>query len=352
MGRVARGAVAIATVCSVLIGCQYQADLNALLGGMQQAVAICDEFDQAVGIAFTGAYSGHHAYVLDVLDEDNSAVLKSVDISDPTRPIVAATLALPSTESVDTSSGGYRASLVESNGHVYIAHKDFFVVDVSDPTDLVMAGVVYADPSFAFCGVAVDVNSGLAVVTPHFNVMDISNPSAPYERAYLNLGVYYRAPPVLSDSVAYTIDDGNLVIVDLSDPDNPVILADPAHSPANPYGSLGIAARDRILAFGGTLQGMDVLDVSDPVNVSVVSNTPLAYGWSNGANGLGYQAGNHSCVGEVSIYDAQNPYVSCFSVPQALLTPGSSPRGITRVGDDQMILVPYGDLGVVVFDLW
>ncbi len=198
----------------------------------------------AKGIAIAGDY----AYV-----SDGSSGLQVIDISDPTNPSYAGGYDTPNTAMDVTISGDY----------AYVADvlSGLQVVDISDPTSPAYAGS-YDTPGGA-SGVAVwgdyayvaDYDSGLTVI-------DISDPTSP---AYAGgaTGFYYASSVAIAGDYAYVANrDFGLIVVDISDPVNPYSCG--AYDTIGRVNDVVVSGDYAYVANGGSWDCLLVIDISDP----------------------------------------------------------------------------------------
>ena len=169
MGRVRLSTVVLAIVAiGSLTGCSFGTGLLGAIRGMQQLVAINEDFDYAVGAAARNSY----AFVLDKGDQDQGTppVMKTVNLSVPTTPAIVGSVELPST----TGAAGFTLALEGS--HLYVVCGDLFIIEVTNPEDPVILGSYSSLEPFK--ELALDVDSGIAVLSPGFQVVDVSDPGS------------------------------------------------------------------------------------------------------------------------------------------------------------------------------
>ena len=206
-----------------------------------------DGGDEYLGLAYHGnrLYFGQedHWEIWDVSDPEEPAKLARVD-----------------------DIGAY--GLAVDGDYLYVACEQLYVFDVSDPRNPVEVGRC-TTPEFAY---NVFVAEGLAyVVDVEFGlrIIDISDPTAPREIGACEI---FRSWQVaVARGYAYLTDDkwggadtAYWHIVDISDPENPVLVV----SVPERHGTEGIAAsEDEALVYigsGSSSRGMLVFDVSNP----------------------------------------------------------------------------------------
>ncbi len=153
--------------------------------------------------------------------------------------------------------------------------------DMADPGAPVMLGKFYTEAMRAY---AVDLRDGLAAVTTlngNLHILDASDPSAPVELSRLS-GIGTSPDVLLRESngtlMAYTTGNtyNGVQVHDLSDPANPVTR-----------GSANVSGLESVAALGDTLLALAVgaglysVDVSDPDNPSVLDLDSMEGSFSN-----------------------------------------------------------------------
>ena len=222
-----------------------------------------------------------------------------VDISAPTRPTTMGRLTLPWSSLV---------TKVDVTGDIaYLgAEDDFWVIDVSVPTDPMILGHCEArgsrflqatpgDVLYLGWGVvqAIDISdlthptvigdvaefgivrdlviSGDVAYTAGgdgFRVLDISNPASPTLLGQYPAFVYERL--AVAGNVAYiTNESGELAVIDVSDPTEPRLLS---HRELSPAGK-DIAAVDDHVYLTGRGDGLVVIDASNPTTPTVLARS-------------------------------------------------------------------------------
>ena len=230
------------------------------------------------GPTIIGSYDGGFGNSLDVVVNSTHAFLAAgvgdlhvVDISDPTSPQAADTLAV-SGNAFGLNLNGNTLSIAHTSGGVTI-------VDVSDPTN------VSATANFDTPGTAYDV----AVAGGNFYVADLSSGLRVYDSGYNFIGSYNTGSlwagqitlsgdgqtAFISD---WSIGGGSLRIVDISTPTNPQLLA----SFASTDGTEVVLSSDESLAFladdAGGLKVVNVSNKANPTLVSSYANSSRFYG--------------------------------------------------------------------------
>ncbi len=198
--------------------------------------------------------SGNYAYVVGTIYIPGSyhLCLKVIDISDPTNPFeVGSYDSLPVDSTI--GSGGYGIT----SGWTYAPN-------------------IYVSGNYAYMTSTV---SSLIGTNGNFEVIDISDPTAPYKVGDLpNIGtigptkeVYISGDYVYVASCAGTIYsepiDPGLQVIDISDPANPSVIGS-VDTPDYAYG-VYISGSYAYVAAGDS--GLQVVDISDPINPSIVA---------------------------------------------------------------------------------
>ena len=278
-----------------------------------QTVGSVSSADQALSVAVQGPY----AYVANQV-----AGLRVVDVLNPTSPSTVSTLSFGDYDTLGVEVRGNRAYLSTTKMRNTPPYGDGLqIVDISDPTAPVAAGFVTAgggahdlttQGAYAFI-----TNSDIGV-----HLIDISDPEAPEITALLNTNGIAMDVAV-KDSYLYVADGPNgFTVADITHPTTPIRSDEetwPAEDPGgvstavsgnyayvvhtnsgssgdlqvvdvtNPYGivvppaatvALSDAAGDvtvqgsYVFVADGT-DGLQIIDVWDPVNPVIVSTCPL-----------------------------------------------------------------------------
>ena len=179
--------------------------------------------------------------------------LGSIDVSDPTTPILLGT--------IDLGRSEWPEGIAVSGDHLYLASGDLEIFDVSDPA---APSLVSSFPAVGARGVA--VSGGYAYLAaagyPALQIIDVSDPTSPTLVSDFYSGSYQSASDVvLSGSLAFlTLEYAGFLIIDVANPEAPRLRGR--------YSRRG--ERQRIAVFEDTAfhvvdgTGLDVVDVSDP----------------------------------------------------------------------------------------
>ena len=341
MGRVRLSTVVLAIVAiGSLTGCSFGTGLLGAIRGMQQLVAINEDFDYAVGAAARNSY----AFVLDKGDQDQGTppVMKTVNLSVPTTPAIVGFVELPST----TGAAGFTLALEGS--HLYVVCGDLFIIDVTNPEDPVILGSYSSLEPFK--ELALDVDSGIAVLSPGFQVVDVSDPGSIVTLGSLpDLGDEACWGLAVDGDTVFAIDDGNICVVDISDPSNPTVVNGAGFSADNHYTDINAPEPNTLLAIG-LQQGLDVLDTTTLTDISLISHLEgdfySLFSSSRGTAFVGRTAEvATTCAGFIELSDLENPQTTGnYNMPPVL---GGHAMGLAE--GSGYVVVPYFDLGLAVF---
>jgi hypothetical protein len=275
--------------------------------------------------------------------------LKVFDIRTPSAPVLLTTVS-SMTQGGDVIAGGRYLYLVSGGG--------IQVADARDPAAPVLAGQV----GFSAGGGNFSAMSGKYVYAG-LKVVDVSDPAAPAVVGSLPIsGAGTPWGLAISGTNAYVVDDGGRVhIIDVSDPTAAIEIA---------YLDLGEPAYD--IAIAGTyayvvthawfcddegctrIPGhLQILDISCPPGVSVVSSivrpkAPEGILVSGGYAYLSEQSTNFfSYAGEVTVVDVRSPAtpvdVAWAGTPSFAnsYVLGYGPQGITVAGSAVYVTTPW-----------
>lgn len=210
--------------------------------------------------------SGDYAYVPSV----QLSKLTVVDISDPTNISVAGSV------TSGTWLGAPRAAVYDARGYVYVCGfslPQFGVVDVSTPTAPATVGAyIYDTGKGGFSDLTYpggDYVYAVARSTDWFVVIDVSTPTSPsivgtlQDATDLNTGTSSLVTTIGDDYAFVTTDDGKLTVIDISNPAAPSIVAAPSISLG---GNKQAIAGDVLWATRSGTDEVVAVDVSDPTN--------------------------------------------------------------------------------------
>ena len=211
-----------------------------------------------------------------------------IDISDPTRPVVAS--------SVAGSSGD-----VAINGrYAYVAAQgDLQVVDLAVPWNAVVVGTVVT-PSIAY-GVA--VSGTKAVVSDAFaglHVLDISNPASPRIAGSVSLGGFAGKVAIAGNTALVANSNlGGVQIVDISNAASPRLLTTVSTGSAP-----NVTVSGSIAYVSANGNGLYIIDISNPASPVVLATYGAPASACAVSDGIAYLA--QGSLG-VHLVDVSNP---------------------------------------------
>ena len=232
--------------------------------------------------------SGIYAYVA-----DGEAGLHVVDISDSSNPIIVGTVDTP----------GYAYGIAVSGSYAYVTEVlpgRVQVIDIRDPfnpsitASLPISGYAY--------GIAVSGSYAYVVVwETGLVILDVSNPSNPIIIA--SLSKPYLMEVFVNDTYAYvTGNDKDFSIVDISSPGNPTIVG----SINTPGRTGGVFVSGTYAYVADTDTGFYVISIENPANPHIVGSILMA-----AAAREVYVSGSYAYVGGqntgLNIVDITNP---------------------------------------------
>jgi hypothetical protein len=195
------------------------------------------------------------------------AGLQILDVSDPTRPVVAAVLPVDWT-------GVYAVRV--SGGYAYLLANDirFVVVDVANPREPRIVGELLA-PYNSYGSTPLDVAGRYAVVVDAssrgLHVIDVSDPQSP-----LLVGraeARGATDVVMSGGHAFVASVTGLRVFDLADPANPHLVGHYEAISAAGLAAVAISGSHAYLTRGTA--GLEVIDISDPADPTLVGTHAL-----------------------------------------------------------------------------
>jgi hypothetical protein len=196
---------------------------------------------------------GNRAYIA-----DGSAGLRIIDVTNPASPTFLAAL--------DTPGEANDVVVVGNLAYVADGPSGLQIIDVSDPVVPRLVGTLDT-PGTAR---GVDVSGNLAVIADgnSLRIVDIGNPSSPVSRG--SLTTTDARDVTVEGTIAYLADfNGSLKTIDFSTPTAPRLLATTTQSLG---GILTDVAKVREFVFGADVffvNGVPIVNVSDPANPSV-----------------------------------------------------------------------------------
>ncbi len=198
------------------------------------------------------AISGDHVFIVDNGGSVSSnGQLRVIDISDPSTPISVGNVSVPGATGIAVSG---------NTAYVPSAEDGFTTCDITDPTNpSVLDNFYRTDCDFWDVKVSGDFAFTVGV---DFDVFDVSDPTAITNPFTLSLP--YGADCLeISGNYAYIVDFvAGLQVFDISDPTNPILVG--SYSP--PGIGLWVAISGDLAMLGDVDNGVYLLDVSDPTS--------------------------------------------------------------------------------------
>ena len=196
------------------------------------------------------------------------SALRVFDLTDPTNPVAVTTLLL--------NTAGYPQGIYRQGNRLYVAvggiQPGLQVVNISNPTAPYVEGTLQLSGTKRLWGVAVSGDYAyVGELGDSLYVVDISNPSSPQRVSALYLPFQTTGPYggrrriAISGNYAY-VTWGGLHIVDISDPLHPVRVSGLAR-----YEDSWDVALSGSYALVAWRDSLEVVDVSDPQNPSIVA---------------------------------------------------------------------------------
>jgi hypothetical protein len=237
------------------------------------------------------AVDGNYAYLsLGYLD------LAVVDIADPAAPVVVTDIFNGDGGALDVAVGG---NVTAGADYAFVIGGEALrVYNISDPTHPVLAR------SLALTGRHVTIADHYAYLAGFdgLRILDTSNPSFPIVASMLTIGEVRDVAVV--GGYAYLLNNDGVAVVDVADPTSPALVGFVDIPPQG--GDRGITAVDGYVYVAND-SGLFVIDASDPTAPTVVG-TALTTGTSHSAaidRGIAYVADAVSLqVVDVSVPDA------------------------------------------------
>ncbi len=178
--------------------------------------------------------------------------LRIFDVSDPAAPVEVGSL------EVDRGAADLKVvegvAYVVSNSGFIFSTPGLWLIDVSDPT--APFDIAYFDTGISS---GVDVVDGMAFVAASAGlwVIDVSDPAAPAAVSVPGPGATFSLDVEVAGGLAFLVGNG-LRVVDVSDPTTPVEVGS---LPGSDFRDIELAER---LAYVAGALGLQVIDVSDP----------------------------------------------------------------------------------------
>ena len=294
----------VAFMAGLLYVTDWHSGLHVVLPELPPTIGSIDTWGSAIDVAVANS----HIFIADV-----SGGMKVFDISDPTSPVLA-----------DSLAWDYPAvGIGVAGSHAYVGCGWFGdagsleIVDIVDPANLVPVGTLPFPAEFAM-DIAIEGTIVYLANGRHgLQIVDAADPTAPRIVGELETpGDAVRV--ALSEAYALVADDvGGLQVIDVADPAEPRLVGsydtDGAHA-------RGIAASGNLACLTTTSSGpltrgaLIALDISDPTN-------PVELG----TVAMGYEAGDLAIAGNLA-------YVSCGVFDGLKVVDLSNPVSPTVIG--------------------
>ena len=202
--------------------------------------------------------SGNYAYVL------AQTFLLIIDISDPAMPRLVTT----------SSEAVYSGVITVSGEYVYMsgANTALKIIDIANPTKPVLVATLRSP---ALWSRALAISGSYAYVWwdggesgSVLKVIDISDPKAPVVVG--SLGVDSVNGIAILGNYAYVVSDSGVKIIDISNPAAPILVKD-----LRTYQAKGIAAQEDYCYIADDLAGLKIMAVSDPLSPFIVGSSKI-----------------------------------------------------------------------------
>ena len=183
---------------------------------------------------------------------------KAIDISDPLNPAI-----------IDNSLLLSFYSFAESNNYLYSNYSIYFnVFDISDIYNINQVGSIMMGSSKYYNDICISNNFAYATENGLFDVYELSDPVAPVKRGTVSIpGTYSYKMKVKDQYVYITNDDPGLLIVDISNPDNPTL----ANAMDLESQARGLTIIGNYILAATKSDGLVIIDISDQFNPSIVN---------------------------------------------------------------------------------
>lgn len=237
--------------------------------------------------------SGDYAYGL------HSDRVFVFDVSDRTNPELVSTYSLGAYE--------YARDIAVAGDYAYIAEIGVEIIDVSIPESPSFVGHYISEHKYCVAA------QGDYIYVGGMDIIDVSNPADPTRVGHYGVGRSWDI--FVKDSLAFIPKaQGDLVIVDISDPTEPV----PLGSCETPGGSRNVHVQGQYAYVAVSESGILIIDVSDPNNPFQVAQ----YETPGSARDV-YAKENHAFIADrdagviiIDISDPLNPlFVTAYDTP-------------------------------------
>ncbi len=245
---------------------------------------------QEPGLARRVAVAGSTAYVADLREG-----LRVLDVTDPAHPTQVG--------SYSPLADARRVAVAGSYVYVAAGFSGLRVVDVSDPAHPREVGGYDTQGGYA---VSVLVSGAYAYLAANnsVHVLNISDPTHPVRTGFISTWGAYREI-ALQGSTVYVADETGLRLISVSDPTSPAQLSS-IRLDENQQSTVGVAVAGSLAYLADALDGVKLVDVSNPVSPIVVGvyDSP---GLSQGVTVVGNRAYVADSQAGLRIVDVSEP---------------------------------------------
>ena len=266
---------------------------------------------------------GRYAYVL----TGSSSTLQIFDVSSAIEPLLLSTLTMP-------AGVGTPNRLVVSGRYVYVAGEgtDVVSIDISNPTSPVVMGTVTGTTLHKAIAISGKFVYTVSWSGNYFEVFDFSDPTNPVLVKQKSIGSMPLSGLAIDGRYAYvvnTIASNSLFVLDLSNPRDPVIIGQVSTSivASDVVAQNGYAY---ISSSGGkTLTVVDVRNPVSPIKVKTISTGLTSWPQYLSIQGRYIYAAlsGDGMLGVIDIASSTNPVLLTGSIPV-----GTSPYGVAVSG--------------------
>ena len=333
MGRI-KAAVVAALIMSLglLSSCGPGADLmKACVNGMRRCIT---NYETAID-ADTMVLIDDYLYIAEA-DYSESGTIEIVDVSDPTSPVHAGQFDIP--------SGNINKLLMNYN-RILVGGSNLYIYNTeSDPIHPELIGALdEAQVS------DMDVAGGIVVTSSRgdIEILTLSDPANPVTLGSLTTPGYTKGVSIRDDYVYLGSGDAGALIVDISELSNPTLVG--TYLTTTPvldvltYGDESLCVLDS--------EGIILLNVADPTEPVLMESkdiggtTLINFDYSNTI----FIAGNCDGLVELAMGSSSMDFSSYFPAPVPYGEYSRSPWDVKVESNLDYLLVGYGELGLFVF---
>ncbi|MBE9073063.1 Calx-beta domain-containing protein [Microcystis sp. LEGE 08355] len=262
---------------------------------------------------------GNYAYVV----SGDPATLQITDISNPANPTFKSAITFYQDVPNDVEVVGNLA-------YVACNVSGLHIIDISNPTNPIHKANYRTGDLYSGYALGVQVVNKYAYVAAldlGLQIIDISNPTAP------TLKGNYDTPGIADDvqivgNYAYVADRGSgLQIIDISNPSNPTLKGNYKTS----YSAESVQVVDKYAYVAVGYLGLEIIDISNPANPTLKGNYDTD-GWVSDVQVVGNYAYLADGDGGLKILD-----VSEFTTPVTSVTLAVSPSSVAEDGTTNLV---------------